>query len=134
LLPNPPPAWIQYLPNGKPHPNIVVEVAVGNESPQEILDIMQRYFSATTSVQIWIGVKVWLAGHKFWVAWAHRNANGVGGTLVSLMQFPPNHASLSAPVNVTYLIPTSMIYGANVNLPPNFNVDHIRHKILDALS
>jgi hypothetical protein len=49
LLPNPPPAWIKHLPNGKPYPNLVLEVAVMNEYPTEIIDIMNRYYCSNFS-------------------------------------------------------------------------------------
>jgi len=32
-LPNPPPPWVKFLPNGDAYPNVVLEVAVNNESP-----------------------------------------------------------------------------------------------------
>lgn len=140
LLPNPPPAWMRFLPNGKPHPNIVVEVAVQNESSTEIIDIMERYFSATTSVRVWIGMKVWLQDRKFWVAWAHRHPTGTGGVLQSQMQFPPHHASFDNPVNVIYSIPSQTVYGPGIALPPNsplnliIDCEQVRVAILDALS
>ncbi len=33
-IPLPPPNWLRFLPNGMPYPNVVVEVAVNNESPR----------------------------------------------------------------------------------------------------
>jgi hypothetical protein len=35
-LPNPPPAWLRFLPNGVPYPNVVVEVAVNHEGPGKL--------------------------------------------------------------------------------------------------
>jgi hypothetical protein len=140
LLPNPSPAWIKYLPNGKPYPNLVVEVAVMNEDPTQITDIMNRYFSAATSVNVWVGVKVWMAEKKFWAGWASRNAAGIGGVMHTQMAWPPDNSPLDTPVNVVYSIPTQIIYGPNIPLPPNsppnilIDVDGIRNAILDALN
>jgi Uma2 family endonuclease len=48
-IPAPPPAWLKFLPNGQPYPNLVVEVDVNNESPTSLLEDMQRYFRRETS-------------------------------------------------------------------------------------
>lgn len=80
---------------------------------------MERYFSPTTSVCVWIGVKIWLQSREFWVAWAHRHPTGTGGVLQSQMQFPPNHTSFENPVNVVYSIPIQIVYGSGIALPPN---------------
>lgn len=36
--PTPPPTWLKFLPNGAPYPDIVVEVAVNNESPTKLMN------------------------------------------------------------------------------------------------
>ena len=69
-LPNPPPPWVKFLPNGDPYPNVVLEVAVNYESPLKLKRDCHRYFRNTTSVCVWVGIKVWVPGRKFWVAWA----------------------------------------------------------------
>jgi len=53
--------WMKFLPDGLRYPNIVIEVAINNESPDKLIDYANRYFSALSSVRIWIAVKVWLA-------------------------------------------------------------------------
>jgi len=58
-LPNLPPAWLRFLPNGAPYPNVVVEVAVNNEGPTKLQADCHRYFSNSTSVCVWIGIEVW---------------------------------------------------------------------------
>src|SRR5947207_15851602 len=80
-IPVPPPFWLKLQPNGHPYPNLVVEVTVNHEGPQKLRDDMQRYFTRRTSIRVWIGVKYWMAGRKFWVGWAERRPNGVRGTL-----------------------------------------------------
>jgi len=64
-IPNPPPAWMKFLPDGLPYPNIVVEVAVNHETPDKFMRYANRYFSALSSFCFWIGVKVWVEGEKF---------------------------------------------------------------------
>src|SRR5271170_7977490 len=66
-IPQPPPDWLKFMRNGAPYPNIVVEVEVNHESPTKLMNDCQRYFTATTSVRLWIGVKYWRAGKSFWV-------------------------------------------------------------------
>jgi len=72
-IPTPPPARLKFLPNGDPYPNIVVEVVVNNERPNTLKEDCHRYFGNMTSVRVWIGVKVWVAGKKFSVWWADRD-------------------------------------------------------------
>jgi hypothetical protein len=62
LLPNPPPGWLKFDARGFPTANVVVEVAVGNESPDAFRVDCDAYFGANTSTTLWVGVKVWLAG------------------------------------------------------------------------
>jgi len=136
-MPTPPPAWIKFQPNGFPYPNVVVEVAVNNESPQKLLIDCQRYFSRHTSVRIWIGVKYWTAGRKFWVGWAERRPGGIGGRVRSQMRWPPHHHDVNTPTNIVYHIPMTTVYGPNVPMPPNLapnldiDTDEIRETILD---
>jgi len=140
-IPNPPPPWIRYLANGAPYPNVVVEVAVNNESPQKLMDDADRYFSPITSTRVWIGVKVWLKDKKFWVGWAERAANGVGATIHTTMQWPPNHHPWDTDVNTIYQIPMALIYGPGIPIPPMANsgaflhidTDMIRQEIVECL-
>jgi hypothetical protein len=135
-IPNPSPPWLKFQLNGHPYPNLVVEVAVNNESPQKLLGDCQRYFSRRTSIRVWVGVKYWQAGRKFWVGWAERRPGGVGGRVHMQMQWPPDHHDINLPTNLVYHIPMTTIYGPNVAMPPNLpnhldiDTDQIRLKIL----
>lgn len=117
---------------------MVVEVAVNNEIPQTLMDDADRYFSPITSTRVWIGVKVWLKGKKFWVGGAERAANGVGAT-VHTMQWPPNDHPWDTAVNTIYQIPMALVYGPGIPIPPNsgeflnIDTDMIRQEIVECL-
>ena len=49
-LPNPPPPWVKFLPNGSSYLNVVIEVAVNNESLLKLKRDCHRYFRNTISV------------------------------------------------------------------------------------
>ena len=134
------PDWLKMQPNGYPYHNLIVEVAVNSESLTKFLNDMQCYFSRSTSVTVWIGVKYWEAGRRFWVGWAERRPGGVGGRLHTQMQWPPNHHHISAPTNIIYSIPMATIFGPDIPMPPclppslTVDTDVIRLKIVDNLS
>jgi hypothetical protein len=136
-IPVPHPVWLRLQPNGHPYPNLVVEVAVNNEAPQKLLDDMHRYFTRRTSIRVWIGVKYWMAGRKFWVGWAERRPGGLGGRLHTQMSWPPNHHDINVATNIIYNIPMTTIYGPNIPMPPdlpltlNLDTDVIRSTIVE---
>lgn len=78
-VPQPPPGWLKFMRNGAPYPNIVVEVAVNHERPTKLMEDCQRYFTATTSVRLWIGVKYrtagtgWICSQTSWRGWRYGN-------------------------------------------------------------
>jgi hypothetical protein len=135
-IPAPPPAWLKFLPNGQPYPNLVVEVAVNNESPTRLLGDMQRYFRRETSVRIWIGVKYWTASGKFWCEWAGRRPVGLGGRLHTQMLWPPHHHDIDVATNIVYSIPMATIFGPQIPIPAalpavlTIDTDVIRRTIL----
>jgi hypothetical protein len=137
FLPNPPPAWLKFLPNNQPYPCIVFEVAVNHESPAKLMRDYQRFFTRETSIRIWIGVKVWIAGKKFWVGYATRRPAGDGAAVQTQMQFPPNHHRIDTPTNIVYHIPMQEVFGPTIpvlaGLSPtvDVDVDVIRECILD---
>ena len=121
-IPNPQPQWLKLLPNnpfGLPFPSIVVEVAVNNVSPTILQDFAQKYFSGQTSIRLWIGVKIWLKGKKFWVGWGERRPGGTGCRIHTSMAWPPNHWPLATPVNTVYHIPMNVVYGPGIPIPEN---------------
>jgi len=117
----------------------VLEVAINNESPRQLIDYANKYFSALSSVRVWIAVKVWLAGKKFWVGWGERAPAGTGVTLHTTMAWPPDHSDIATPVNTVYNIPMQLIYGPDIQIPPNapptldINVEEIRALIVALL-
>jgi len=113
-LPNTPPAWLRFLANGITYPNVVVEVAVNNEGSRKLRDDCHRYFS---SISIWIGVKVWIAGRKFWVGWGERSPTGNRALIQTNMQFPPHYHPINTPVNLIYHIPMQTVYGNGIPIP-----------------
>jgi hypothetical protein len=118
-LPNPPPAWLRFLPNGAPYPNVVVEVEVNHEGLTKLRADCHRYFSNSTSVCVWVGIKVWVAERKFWVGWADRSEDGNRATIHTNLRFPPHHHPVNTPVNLVYHIPIQTVYGNGVAIPPN---------------
>ena len=137
-IPNPRPPWLKLLPNdkyGMPYPNIVVEVAVNNESPAVLQDFAQKYFSRNTSVRLWIAVKIWLGGKRYWVGWGERRPAGSGCRIHTSMGWPPNAERVTAATNLVYHIPMPLVYGPGIPVPANapnslhINVDGIRQEI-----
>ena len=118
-LPNPPPPWLKFQPNGDPYPNVVIEVEVNNESALKLKQDCHRYFRSTTSVCVWIGIKIWVRGRKVWIAWADRAATGNRGVIHTNMRLPPHHHSIDTPVNLVYHIPMATVYGNGITIPPN---------------
>jgi hypothetical protein len=98
----PPPAWKKFLPDGLPYPNIVIEVAVNNESPEALLRYADKYFSILSSVRVWIGVKIFAVEKKFWVGWGERAPAGIGCTVHTTMAWPPQHWDISTPIDTIY--------------------------------
>jgi hypothetical protein len=117
LLPNPPPAWLILDASGQTTANLVLEIVVENESPDTLMSDCDAYFGAGTSTTVWVGVKIWLAGRKFWVGWAERSATGVGALHHTQMHWVPNHTSFLNPVNIIYQIPMQTVYGAGIPVP-----------------
>jgi hypothetical protein len=124
--------------DGVPTASVVVEVAVNHEGPAKFMSDCQAYFAANTSTTVWIGVKVWLAGRKYWVGWAERSPTGVGAVIHTQMQWPPNHSTYIVPTNIVYQIPMVTVFGADVPIPAgvpatlDIDTDLIREVILAA--
>src|SRR5277367_246925 len=141
-IPNPRPAWLKLLPDNPyalPYPSIVVEVAVNDETPAILRAFAQRYFSTITSIRLWVAVKIWLAGQRFWVGWGERRPAGRGCRIHASMDWPPNAWSLTTPVNVVYQIPMATVYGPGIQIPVNapatldISVEEIRQEIIGVI-
>lgn len=81
---------------------------MNHESPEKFKDFADKYFSAMTSVRVWIAVKAWLKGKKFWVGWGERSPAGTDCTIHSDMDSPPDHSKVETPVNIIYQIPINL--------------------------
>src|SRR5579859_6161115 len=111
----------------QPFPTLVFDVAVTNESRTT----EQKYFSANTSVNVWVGLKVDITRpgqEKSWVGWGCRQGAGYG---LHVMQQSEGDGSGTAaclpvhlPIGVSGLnhairIPTVLIFPDDVaaNIP-----------------
>jgi Uma2 family endonuclease len=141
-IPNPRPTWIKLLPNNPynlPFPSIIVEVVVNNESLAILEAFAQQYFAASTSVRVYVGVKIWLVEKRFWVGWGERRPNGTGCRLTSNMAWPPNAWPIANPVDLVYQIPMTTVYGPGIPIPENapatldISVEEIRQEIIGVI-
>jgi hypothetical protein len=134
----------------QPFPTLVFDVAVTNESRTRLLeDAEQKYFSANTSVNVWVGLKVDITRpgqEKSWVGWRCRQGAGYG---LHVMQQSEGDGSGTAaclpvhlPIGVSGLnhairIPTVLIFPDDVaaNIPDFLIIpfETIRTEIEDAL-
>jgi len=126
-------------PYNLPFPSIVVEVAVNDEGPDMLQAFAQRYFAVSTSIRLWVGVKIWLKEYRFWVGWGERSPTGTGCCLRSAMAWPPNAWSITTRVNLVYQIPMTTVYGPGIPIPANapatldVSVEEIRQEIIDVI-
>ena len=70
-----------------------------------------------TSVRVWIAVKIWLQGKKFWAGWGERRPGGIECRIHSNMDWPPNQSDVATPVNTIYQIPMGLVYGPGIQIP-----------------
>ena len=64
-------------------PTFVVEIGYRNQTPDRLVaDANDKYFTDTTSVQAWLGIKIFddnnPANRQFWGIWGVRSLFGVG--------------------------------------------------------
>jgi hypothetical protein len=133
----------------KHFPTVVVEAGYRNETRAQLTnDASTKYFHATTSVQLWIGLKV---NHNndpqrmtFFGIWGIRNATGMGlneqeyfqdgnGTEIVYPIFSPN------PLVGQFTIPSEHFFVRGQvpqNVPANFILSYetIRLTLQDALT
>jgi hypothetical protein len=114
-----PPAHIIPGTRNGPYPTMVIEVAKTNESYQELLDdCALKHFSNTTSVQVWIGVKLMdsLGGRMRCMFRLRDQTNGgvLAGSGATTGFIP-----LTQPTTIQFVIPKARIFwGVNPPLPP----------------
>jgi hypothetical protein len=114
-------------------PNLVVEVAYQNETPERLLSYAnQKYFTAATSVQAWLGIKILHdnvpARRQFWGIGGVRSLFGVGMVhRETTIDANGNEVCLdveAGPVAGQFTIPSRHIYYPH-NVPQNVTANLI---------
>ena len=106
-----------------PYPSVVIEVSKAHESYNDLFDdVTTKHFSAQTSVQVWLSMKLYDGyGGRFqcmFHLWDPVN-NGILTGSGATMDF----LSIHQPTNIKFIIPKSEIYwGVNPPLPPTRSV------------
>lgn len=130
----------------KPYPSFVFEIAVSNEDRERLLtDAHEKYFSETTSVQLWFGIKLDVTNNLFWAGWGRRSLTGAG---LRLMEQTENEASIATYLPVypypqvalagEFSMPSSLIFhplSLPAGIPLNFVVtlEQIRSKLEEGI-
>lgn len=100
-------------------PSFMVEVAYNNESPEQLIsDANVKYFTVDTSVQVWLGIKIFHnddpAERKFWAIWGVRSLFGVGmihnATTIDGNGFEAMLNVEGGPVAGSFTIPSVNVY------------------------
>jgi hypothetical protein len=115
-----PPALIIPGTRAAAYPNVVIEVSKIHESCNDLLDSAARkHFSAQTSVQVWIGVKLYEGRFRCMFRLRDPINNGILAGSGASTEF----LSIHEPTNVEFIIPKSAIFwGVNPPLPPTLSV------------
>lgn len=120
-----PPNFINQFPlnsrNGKIAPQLVLEVAVSNESMPQLTQIdLARYFALGTGTRAWIGIKIFKDDrntppvHRWWCGWASRDF--VGGVFLNSATMHPESMPILATNNIPISIPTAITFHIDVDL------------------
>ena len=104
------------LPNGAPFPTIVFECAYQNEKwPQLISDARNKTFARTTSVQVWVGIKVYQSPREMRAIWGKRRVKGYDMRIMKVT----GRLSVDKPTHVTLAIPAALIFWGCPQIPPH---------------
>jgi hypothetical protein len=106
-----------------PYPNMVIEVAKTHESYNNLFDDAAiKHFSAQTSVQVWVGMKLYDGyGGRFRCVFGLRDRINSGILVGS--GATTDFLSIYQPTNIEFVIPKSEIYwGVNPPLAPTRSV------------
>jgi hypothetical protein len=114
-----PPAFVIPGTLNCPYPTIVLEVSKTNEIFQQLLDdATLKHFSVDTSVQIWIGAKLF-PGHGGRFKAMFRLRDQVNGGVLAGSGAQTDFLPLNQPTNVEFIIPKARVFwGLNPPLPP----------------
>jgi hypothetical protein len=107
------------------YPTFTIEVGKSNESyPRLLNDAELKHFSPMTSVQAWLGIKLFTQTARMKVALKLRNNNlGYGSDPAHLIE--SDTISLLQPTNIEIIVPKDRIYFAvpPAQVPPtSFNI------------
>jgi len=106
-----------------PYPTIVIEVSKTHESYNDLFDDAAiKHFSAQTSVQVWVGVKLYDGnGGRFRCMFRLRDR--INNGILAGSGASTDFLSIHQPTNIEFVIPKSEIYwGVNPPLPPTRSV------------
>jgi hypothetical protein len=122
---------------GSAYPTLVFEFAHRHEGWQRLKDeARERAFAAMTSIQVFVGVKIYTS--DFQAFWARRSPTGVGMNIVQSTAKLP----VANPTNIVFMIPAVEIFwgcGPNYQLPPLpsanlvLSLEHLRLAIVDEM-
>ena len=104
------------LPNGASFPTIVFECVYQNEKwPQLISDARNKTFARTTSVQVWVGIKVYQSRREMRAIWGKRHMKGFDMCIMKVTHL----LSVDKPTHITLAIPAALIFWGCPQIPPH---------------
>jgi hypothetical protein len=107
-----PPALLQPQYNNTPFPTWVFEVAHRHEGRTQLKnDARRKAFSAQTSIQVLVGIKIY--SQHFKVFWAKRSHTGVGMTI----QRTSPKLRIDQPTGIIFRIPANLIFWGCPQIP-----------------
>ena len=106
-----------------PYPTMVIEVCKTHESYNDLFDDAAiKHFSAQTSVQVWIGVKLY-DGHGGRFRCMFRLRDPINNGILAGSGASTDFLSIHQPTNIEFVIPKSEIFwGVNPPLPPTRSI------------
>jgi hypothetical protein len=101
-----------------PYPTVVIQVSGTNESYEQLLeDAAFKHFSNETSIQIWIGVKLYTSGGGR-MKCMFRLRDQVNGGALAGSGASTGYISLNQPTTTQFIIPKARVFwGVNPPLP-----------------
>jgi hypothetical protein len=103
------------FPHGIPFPTIVFECAYQNEKwPQLLSDARNKTFARTTSVQVWVGIKIYQPSREMRAVWGKRRAKGYDTRMMKVTR----RISVDRPTRITFTIPAALVFWGCPQIPP----------------
>ena len=102
------------FPNGVPFPTIVFECAYGNETwPRLLSDARNKTFARSTSVQVWVGIKIYQSSREMRAIWGKRRVKGYDMRIMKVTR----RFSVDKPTRITLAIPADLIFWGCPEIP-----------------